>query len=350
MIIMQIGIYGFGRIAWQYLCCVTRIAWMAVVLACAGKVSPLPAQNLQSIFDLNDDASNDGGGSTNRIWQGINIHSSSVVSEVPKLPAYQLNLNSLLMSENDKTGSEPQQPKDDMSYAITSRLIVAKQPTAASPTIFTPSSAKLQTIGPQLLGSPQGELLPGIPSKPLSFVASAELTGDSVDRQLVFPKLPYGLREDSSELSHTPSMSQLEPFLHPGDRTQHQEIAGGNSQLFHVDSFAATMTGNDTIKDAVGGQSGFFSRARLGLNYDYWRVESGIGIAWTTLLDKSKPLVDFSSQENVVWNLSLLYFPWGDFRWRPFLLLGTGISQLNTIGGNSQGNSATVYTGISHKN
>jgi len=80
------------------------------------------------------------------------------------------------------------------------------------------------------------------------------------------------------------------------------------------------------------------------------RLESGIGFSWTSWLDRSKPLVDFGSRENVVWNLSLLYYPWGDFPWRPFLLMGTGISQLNTFGNTSQENSATIYTGITHKN
>jgi hypothetical protein len=309
MSVMQIAIYEFGRLVWQYRCCITRIAWMAVVLACAGKASPLPAQTLQSIIDLNADANKDGGGSTNCIWQGVDADSKSAVSKVPQLPAYQLNFNTMLMSERNRTDSEP-----------------------------------------QLLGSPPGGLLLGIPSQPSSFATSAELTGDSDDRKLVPPKLLLGHQDCTSELSHAPSISQLEPFLHPAIWIQHQETTAGNSQLFHLDSFTATMTGNGVIKDAVGGQSGFFSRARMGLDYDYWRVESGIGIAWTTLLDKSKPLVDFGSRENVVWNLSLLYFPWGDFRWRPFLLLGTGISELNTLGGSSQGNSATVYTGISHKN
>jgi hypothetical protein len=191
--------------------------------------------------------------------------------------------------------------------------------------------------------------LPGRGAQALQFRDSGEPSAISDDQIGACTNWPCGPQPALADLVHVGNGPKLSPYLNAQDAAR-QQNASDFIQMFRLDSIAATMTGNDTVKDAMGGQSGFFSCARLGLHDEYWRIESGIGIAWTSLLDRAKPVVDYAGRESVVWNLSLLYFPWGDYRWRPFVLLGTGISELNTLAKNSQGNSATLYTGISHRN
>jgi hypothetical protein len=212
------------------------------------------------------------------------------------------------------------------------------------------SPDEIQSSDSQTAPPKQTEIVTGIPSQALQFAAWAKAAGDFLEKQ-IHPAnwLAWQLRPASS-LTSVPLPAQSSAKVQLATWVSMQGAADRNATLFQVDSFANDMVTDDTVKDALGGQSGFFSRARWGLNYDYWRVESGVGIAWTTLLDRSKTLVELGGRENIVWNLSVLYFPLGEIPWRPFVLLGTGLSQLNTFGTNTQGNTTTLYTGISHRN
>lgn len=194
------------------------------------------------------------------------------------------------------------------------------------------------------------ELLPGIPSQAASFISSADIKGNCVDGQLGSADLLGGQQGSNLTTSQPPSVFQPKHYLQASSPGESFMGTSWRSRLFYAESFAGTMIGDDAIKAAIGQRSGYFTGARLGLDYDdYWRVESRIGIAWMKFFDKSNPWIDVGTGDNLVWNLSLLYYPLGDLRWRPFLLLGTGISQLNTFAVNSRGNSATIFTGISHK-
>jgi hypothetical protein len=110
---------------------------------------------------------------------------------------------------------------------------------------------------------------------------------------------------------------------------------------FHVDIFSGSMIGDDAVDNQVGQEAGFFIGTRVGWDYDYyWGVETRLGLAWMSLFDRQSPESNIGTGNIVVWDMSLLYYPWGDSRWRPFLLLGAGIQQLD-----SYGNSPAVYSG-----
>jgi hypothetical protein len=202
-----------------------------------------------------------------------------------------------------------------------------------------------QSIIKRPAASPQTELIPGVVSQAAYFPSSG-----SVVEQLPGTKLLSLDQAASSSGVSTTAFSQLNRYLSVSNKPQSLAASEAIFPQLSVNTGTVTMVHDDLVKNAVGGPSGLFSAARLAWNYENLRLESGIGFAWTTWLEGSKPIFDVSNRENVVWNLSLLYYPLGDIPWRPFVLLGTGITQLNTLSNNAQETSATVFTGLSHRN
>ena len=151
----------------------------------------------------------------------------------------------------------------------------------------------------------------------------------------------YGSENNGSSGSHTPALYQPEHY--PRALGFGQPLVGTSWQNrpFHVDFFTGTMIGDDAIDGQIGQEAGFFVGGRLGWDYDYyWGVESRLGMAWMSLFDRQNPENNIGTGNILVWDMSLLYYPWGDSRWRPFILVGTGIEQLD-----SYGSALPVYSG-----
>ena len=62
-----------------------------------------------------------------------------------------------------------------------------------------------------------------------------------------------------------------------------------------------------------------------------------------SLFDRQHPQNNIGTGNIIVWDMSLLYYPWGDSRWRPFVLVGTGIQQLDSYGSASPIYSGTLF-------
>ena len=104
------------------------------------------------------------------------------------------------------------------------------------------------------------------------------------------------------------------------------------------------MIGDDAIDGILGQEAGFFVGGRLGWDYDYyWGVESRLGYAWMSLFDRKHPNVNLGDGNIIDWDMHLLYYPWGDSRWRPFVFVGTGISQFDTFGARPALYNATLF-------
>jgi hypothetical protein len=215
------------------------------------------------------------------------------------------------------------------------------------PSKFSPLPSYSQPSGaPQMNGS-QGEILQSLPSHASAFPSSDNTSEGCANcgpnGQGQYGPGGYGPQGSGTD-AQTPYMFQPDHYpraLGPGE-----PLVGTSWQNrpFYVEGFAGTMIGDDAIKNSIGQESGFFTGGRLGLDYDYyWGVESRLGIAWMSLFDKRNPLNDLGNGDIVEWDMALLYYPWGDSKWRPFLLLGTGISQFDTFGGNARGYSATLF-------
>jgi hypothetical protein len=325
--------------------CVAPIVCLAVLSTAVGKASHCRADDPKLLVDFNVDPRNITLDSAGPLFQAVKPDPKSPFAEIRQLAD---ELTTGLIPATPQLTAPPRQPADDFPYPSLSAIQPTIQQSIQPPAIFTPTG-NFEPIPNHSFPSRQSELLPGLASQ-AAFFPSVNGPGDVVAGQLAPAKFLSPDPLESSSATSPTLASQLNHYLAVSDRPQSSANTDTVLPLLSINNAAGNLVDDDTIKNVVGGPSGFFSAARLAWDYDYLRLESGIGFSWTSWLDRSKPLVDFGSRENVVWNLSLLYYPWGDFPWRPFLLLGTGISQLNTFGNTSQENSATIYTGITHKN
>jgi hypothetical protein len=84
--------------------------------------------------------------------------------------------------------------------------------------------------------------------------------------------------------------------------------------------------GDTLIPGEVNQGIGFFYGARLGWDYDeYWGTELRLAFSEVGLEFLDEPSVDGLASDVLVWDLNLVYYPWGDARWRPFVGAGVGL-------------------------
>jgi hypothetical protein len=102
------------------------------------------------------------------------------------------------------------------------------------------------------------------------------------------------------------------------------------------------------FRGGVGQQRGFFGGYRLGWDFDYyWGCETRFGFGSIELFDtaaakQAQQLRDAHLAPAIrnryehrrdtdlfVWDLDLLYYPWGDATWRPYLMIGLGTTHVN---------------------
>ena len=118
--------------------------------------------------------------------------------------------------------------------------------------------------------------------------------------------------------------------------------------------FMGAMQGSPLIDDWVEQKEGFFAGYRLGWDYDhYWGCEMRLAFGSVALDDSQRakdaqaaaddargipaddPIrnrFDARRDSNVVlWDLDLLYYPWGDAAWRPYLMAGLGTARIDFV-------------------
>jgi len=131
----------------------------------------------------------------------------------------------------------------------------------------------------------------------------------------------------------------------------------GESWLTHPFSagwFMGAMTGGPLQNDWIGLKTGYTGGYRLGWDSDYyWGLETRLTLAAVPVYDTARAvqaqwdadtaagLTDDNprrrrfdagrSADLLHWDVSLLYYPWGDSTWRPYLAAGLGFSELEAI-------------------
>jgi len=95
---------------------------------------------------------------------------------------------------------------------------------------------------------------------------------------------------------------------------------------FHVGWFFGAMFGDQLIDGRVDQDTGIFGGYRLGWDFDhYWGTEARLGFSNLDLTDTTPlPNIDIRTSRNQFVDLNLMYYPWGDARWRPYVSLGLG--------------------------
>ena len=123
---------------------------------------------------------------------------------------------------------------------------------------------------------------------------------------------------------------------------------------FSVGWFLGALEGGSLIGDWVGGKHGFFAGYRLGWDYDhYWGCEMRFSFGNVALCDSQRakdaqqaaddglgipdddPFRDrFQGRRDAtvgLWDVNLLYYPWGDAAWRPYVMAGLGTARTEFI-------------------
>jgi len=123
---------------------------------------------------------------------------------------------------------------------------------------------------------------------------------------------------------------------------------------FGASWFMGMIEGGTLIDDWVGGKRGFLGGYRLAWDFDhYFGYEMRLGFGSVGLCDgyrarqaqqeaddaKGVPDDDpfrlrFNRRRDMtttLWDVSLLYYPWGDATWRPYLMAGIGAAHLEFI-------------------
>lgn len=118
--------------------------------------------------------------------------------------------------------------------------------------------------------------------------------------------------------------------------------------------FMGGMQGSPLVDDWVGQKSGFFAGYRLGWDYDhYWGCEMRLAFGSVALFDSQRAKDAQQAADDargiaaddpfrqrfdprrdcnlLLWDVSFLYYPWGDAAWRPYLMAGLGTARIDFV-------------------
>ena len=103
--------------------------------------------------------------------------------------------------------------------------------------------------------------------------------------------------------------------------------ASWDNMPYHIDWFLGVIRGTEIVANRIDQNVGVVGGFRLGWDFGcYWGVETRLG--FSSLEDQPEDAPLYGSADKVVlWDTSLLYYPWGDSRLRPYWSLGLGLSE-----------------------
>ncbi|HEX4148414.1 MAG TPA: outer membrane beta-barrel protein [Pirellulales bacterium] len=79
------------------------------------------------------------------------------------------------------------------------------------------------------------------------------------------------------------------------------------------------------INGHVDGTPGYLFGFRVGWDVDYfWGVEGRVAYS-VSGVEKPGQIGTLSNMQSLYWDTDVLWYPWGDTKWRPFLLAGLGL-------------------------
>jgi opacity protein-like surface antigen len=101
-------------------------------------------------------------------------------------------------------------------------------------------------------------------------------------------------------------------------------LAASHSAGFFVGGIGGAMLIDDRLEQSIGGTFGL----RFGIDYDHrWGLEKRFCFAEMNVFDVSNHQRQIVNLE--MGDLDLMFYPWGDTRWRPYISAGAGLSHFN---------------------
>ena len=190
---------------------------------------------------------------------------------------------------------------------------------ASFPEIAAPNQSQ---PSPEILPAPP-EPAPSVPSPQSSWI-QPDCSDEGVGR-----RQPFRLFRDRVEAIEQPRSPEQSWLYRP----------------LSFGLFFGALFGTDLVSDWVSEKSGFLGGVRAGWDFDpYWGVEVRYAMGNGRLSDSNRayaerdywrqaiPSLSFNentrfSARNLL-DVSMLYYFWGDVRWRPYLLFGVGYASL----------------------
>jgi hypothetical protein len=123
----------------------------------------------------------------------------------------------------------------------------------------------------------------------------------------------------------------LSPHSHPDDPERHfglgDPLTGTSwrNRPLYVSLFAGGLIGDELQTGVVEQGGGAIVGGRFGGDFDhYWGVETRL--AFADLHVNYPGNFGSGKSSNSYFDASLLHYPWGDSRWRPYLAVGLGVA------------------------
>jgi hypothetical protein len=107
--------------------------------------------------------------------------------------------------------------------------------------------------------------------------------------------------------------------------------------------FTGVVFGDNLISGSVDQDSGVIGGVRLGWDIDpRWALETRFAKANIEIID-SRSAIQLQENDPLFWDTSLLYFPWGQTRARPFLTFGAGVANHSFVNDQGQQLNSLVF-------
>ncbi len=186
-----------------------------------------------------------------------------------------------------------QQPEPDLPAVVA-------EPDVGRPPLVNPLDRATSTFGPDDSSLLKDDIYSGAGGEPVA----------------------AGLMCDQSATSSGPSYQLFGRHCGRGDPLSNESWL---YRPFSVSWSMGYVEGSPPNWDWLAGkQQGFLGALRLGWDHDYhWGNEARL-------------VFDNMNLESLQWDLDLLYYPWGDSRWRPYLMIGVGAAKIRFGRGFSQ--------------
>jgi hypothetical protein len=121
------------------------------------------------------------------------------------------------------------------------------------------------------------------------------------------------------------------PHTHPNDPQRHLGFGepltntSWRNRPLYVGFFAGGLIGDELQEGIVSQGGGFFGGARFGGDFDhYWGLETRL--AFSDIQTNFAAGGGYGQSRDSFFDASVLYYPWGDSRWRPYATVGLGVA------------------------
>ena len=121
------------------------------------------------------------------------------------------------------------------------------------------------------------------------------------------------------------------PHTHPNDPQRHLGMGdpltntSWRNRPLYLNLFAGGLIGDELQEGIVSQGGGFIAGGRFGGDFDhYWGLETRL--AFSDVSTNFTPGGGAGQSRDSFFDASLLYYPWGDSRWRPYATVGLGVA------------------------